>query len=71
MCELCGLSRRRRTLPAVNTILPSDHAEQGFRLSCNGYPVSDELKIVFNVKHLPELDELRFLLGPFRRAQSW
>ncbi len=54
----------------VNTILSSDHAEQGFRLSCNGYPVSDELRIVFNVKHLPELDELRLPPGPFRRAQS-
>ena len=54
----------------VNTILSEDHTEQGFRLSCNGYPVSDELKIVFNVKHVPELDELRLPPGPFRRAHS-
>ncbi len=54
----------------VNTILSDTHTERGFRLSCNGYPVSDELKIVFNVKHLPELDELRLPPGPFRRARS-
>ena len=54
----------------ANHILSEDHAERGFRLSCNGYPVSDELKVVFNVKHVPELDELRLPPGPFRRARS-
>ena len=54
----------------ANHILSEDHAARGFRLSCNGYPVSDELKVVFNVKHVPELDELRLPPGPFRRARS-
>lgn len=54
----------------ANHILSEEHAERGFRLSCNGYPLSDELKVVFNVKHLPELDELRLPPGPFRRAAS-
>ncbi|WP_281193429.1 ferredoxin Fer [Halorubrum sp. F4] len=54
----------------ANHILSEEHAERGFRLSCNGYPLSDELKVVFNVKHLPELDELRLPPGPFRRARS-
>ncbi|OYR56150.1 ferredoxin Fer [Halorubrum halodurans] len=54
----------------ANHILSEEHAERGFRLSCNGYPLSDELKVVFNVKHLPELDELRLPPGPFRRATS-
>lgn len=54
----------------VNTILPDDLAERGFRLSCNGYPATDRLQIVFNVKHLPELDELMLPPGPFRRAYS-
>jgi ferredoxin len=54
----------------ANHILSEEHAERGFRLSCNGYPVSDELKLVFNVKHLPDLDELRLPPGPFRRAGS-
>ncbi|WP_193308702.1 ferredoxin Fer [Halorubrum halophilum] len=48
-------------------IMPDELAERGFRLSCNGYPVSDELQIVFNVKHLAELDDLILPPGPFTR----
>jgi ferredoxin len=48
-------------------IMPEELAERGFRLSCNGYPVSDELKIVFNVKQLAELDDLILPPGPFTR----
>lgn len=53
-----------------NHILPEELAERGFRLSCNGYPITDELKVVFNVKHLPELSELVLPPGPFTRAQT-
>jgi len=48
-------------------IMPEELAERGFRLSCNGYPVSDELRIVFNVKQLAELDDLILPPGPFTR----
>ena len=48
-------------------IMPDELAERGFRLSCNGYPVSDELKVVFNVKQLAELDDLILPPGPFTR----
>jgi len=48
-------------------IMPDELAERGFRLSCNGYPVSDDLQIVFNVKHLAELDDLILPPGPFTR----
>jgi len=51
----------------ANHIMPDDLAERGFRLSCNGYPVSDELQVVFNVKHLAELDDLILPPGPFTR----
>ncbi|WP_123621674.1 ferredoxin Fer [Halorubrum sp. CSM-61] len=51
----------------ANHIMPDELAERGFRLSCNGYPVSDELKIVFNVKRLAELDDLILPPGPFTR----
>lgn len=51
----------------ANHIMPDDLAERGFRLSCNGYPVTDELKVVFNVKHRAELDELILPPGPFTR----
>ncbi|PAU83331.1 ferredoxin [Halorubrum salipaludis] len=51
----------------ANHIMPDELAERGFRLSCNGYPVSDELKVVFNVKQLAELDDLILPPGPFTR----
>jgi ferredoxin len=51
----------------ANHIMPDDLTEAGFRLSCNGYPVSDELQVVFNVKHLAELDDLILPPGPFTR----
>ncbi|MFC7185532.1 ferredoxin Fer [Halorubrum yunnanense] len=51
----------------ANHVMPDDLTERGFRLSCNGYPVSDELKVVFNVKHLAELDDLILPPGPFTR----
>lgn len=43
----------------VNHILTDAMAEQGICLSCVGMPISEEMQVVFNVKHLPDLDELR------------
>lgn len=51
----------------ANHIMPEDLTERGYRLSCNGYPISDELKVVFNVKNRAELDELILPPGPFTR----
>lgn len=54
----------------VNNILPPEMIDQGIRLSCNGIPITDEMKIVYNVKHLPGLDELRLPPRPFRQAYA-
>ena len=43
----------------VNHILPDEVLDRDVRLSCVGEPLTDELRVVFNVKHLPDLDELR------------
>ena len=40
-------------------ILPNELLAQGFRLSCIGNPLTPDVKLVYNVKHLPELDDLR------------
>lgn len=53
----------------VNHILPPDMVDRDFRLSCVGAPVSDELQVIFNVKHLPGLDDLRLPPYPFRNAK--
>lgn len=42
-----------------NHVIPERMLDDGVRLSCVGYPVTDELRLVFNVKHKDELEELR------------
>ena len=49
----------------VNHILPSEMVERGIRLSCVGVPTTEEMQVVYNVKHLPNLDDLRLPPGPF------
>jgi curved DNA-binding protein CbpA len=38
-------------------VLPEELTDRGIMLSCIGTPVTSEMKLVFNVKHLPELEE--------------
>jgi hypothetical protein len=44
--------------------------DRGIRLSCVGAPITDEMRVVFNVKHLPDLDELRLPPRPFEQARA-
>jgi ferredoxin len=52
----------------VNHILPPEMTERGIRLSCNATPTTEDMKVIYNVKHLPDLDELRLPPRPFERA---
>jgi len=52
----------------VDHILPSEMTERGIRLSCVGAPTTGEASVVFNVKHLPDLDDLRLPPRPFNGA---
>jgi len=54
----------------VDHILPEELLERDIRLSCNGRPATDELKILYNVKRMPDLEELRLPPGPFARAKA-
>ncbi|WP_254839368.1 ferredoxin Fer [Natronomonas marina] len=54
----------------VDHILPDEMVERGIRLSCVGKPLTDELSVVYNVKHMPDLEELRLPPRPFERAQD-
>lgn len=51
----------------VNHILPPELVERGIRLSCVGCPVTDELRVIYNVKHLPDLEELHLPPQQFGR----
>jgi curved DNA-binding protein CbpA len=52
----------------VNNILPPGMIDSGIRLSCNGMVVTDEMQVIYNVKHLPGLEELRLPPRPFEQA---
>lgn len=41
-----------------NHVLSQELLDKGIRLSCVGLPTTEELKVIYNVKHLPDLDEL-------------
>lgn len=53
-----------------NHILSSEMVDQGLRLSCISAPKTEELKILFNVKSLPGLEELRLPAQQFDKARS-
>jgi curved DNA-binding protein CbpA len=52
----------------VDHILPPELLDRGIRLSCVGKPITDELQVVFNVKHLPDLEELLLPASRFENA---
>ncbi|WP_435360223.1 ferredoxin Fer [Haloarchaeobius sp. DFWS5] len=42
----------------VDHVLPEELTDEGIHLSCIGTPITRELKVLYNVKHLPSLEEL-------------
>lgn len=70
-CANCAVAVLEGELSTpVNHVLPPDMVARGIRLSCVGKPTTDELRVVFNVKHLPVLDELRLPPRPFEDAYA-
>lgn len=68
-CSNCAVAVVEGEMPDQRGhILPREMLDRGFRLSCLDGPVSEDLKVVFNVKHLPDLDELRLPTGRFGQA---
>ncbi|WP_225332739.1 ferredoxin Fer [Halomicrobium urmianum] len=54
----------------VDHVLPEEMVEAGFSLSCNGEPTTDELRVLYNVKHLPDLEDLLLPPRPFEQAHG-
>jgi curved DNA-binding protein CbpA len=56
--------------------MPGDHilsdelTDRGIRLSCGGTPTTETLQVVYNVKSLPGLEELRLPPHPFELAHG-
>ena len=70
-CANCAVSVCQGELSTpVNHILPDEMLERGIRLSCVGAPETDDMQVVYNVKHLGDLDELRLPPRPFEAAYA-
>lgn len=67
-CANCAVALQSGELAMpVDHILPTSMMDQGIRLSCNGVPTTDEMRVVYNLKHRPDLDELRLPPHRFER----
>ncbi|MCU4750493.1 2Fe-2S iron-sulfur cluster-binding protein [Halobacteria archaeon AArc-curdl1] len=65
-CANCAVAVQDGDLSTpVNHVLPDEMVDCGIRLSCVAKPTTDESNVIFNVKQLPELDELRLPPRPF------
>ncbi|WP_232686447.1 ferredoxin Fer [Halobacterium zhouii] len=70
-CANCAVLLREGELSQpADHILPEELIEENIRLSCNGEPLTDELQVVYNVKHLPRLESLRLPPGPFEFSRT-
>jgi ferredoxin len=70
-CANCAVAvvEGEMTMP-IDHVLSTEMLDRGIQLSCIGAPTTAELKIVYNVKQMPDLDDL--ILPPYRfeRARS-
>ncbi len=70
-CANCAVYVAEGELATPNDhILPDELTERGFRLSCLSTPITETLKVVFNVKHVPELEELLLPADRFDRLHG-
>jgi ferredoxin len=70
-CANCAVAVRDGDISMpVDHILPTEMGERGIQLSCVGVPSSEEMRVVFNVKHMPDLEELRLPPHPARASSS-
>ncbi|AQL41542.1 ferredoxin [Halorientalis sp. IM1011] len=70
-CTNCAVAVVEGEMPTpTNHILPQEMLDKGIRLSCISSPVTDEAKIVFNVKYLPGVNELLLPASRFEGAST-
>lgn len=70
-CSNCSVALVEGEIPPpVNHVLPPELIDRGIRLSCITQPVSPETKVVYNVKHLPAVEELLLPASRFEQAYA-
>lgn len=69
-CANCAVAvlEGRLEMP-LNHVLPEELMDRGIQLSCIGRPVTEKLRVVYNVKHLPDVEDLLLPAGPFKEAK--
>jgi len=69
-CANCAVAVvEGRMESTIDNVLPPEMIERGIRLSCIGAPITADARVVFNVKHLPDLDDLRLPADRFEGAR--
>nr|WP_255666049.1 ferredoxin Fer [Haladaptatus sp. DYF46] len=70
-CANCAVAvvEGEMSMPS-NHVLSSEMMDRGIRLSCLGAPVTDHMQVIYNIKHLPGLDELRLPPQQFGQVRS-
>lgn len=70
-CSNCAVAVIDGDVPTgTSHILTQDLLDKGIRLSCVAKPITGDAKVVYNVKHLPGVNELLLPASRFERAQS-
>ena len=70
-CSNCAVAVIEGEMPPpVSHVLTPELLERGIRLSCVSAPVTEDAKVVFNVKHLPGVEELLLPASRFEQAHS-
>jgi len=70
-CANCAILVRDGELSMPSShVLSEELMDRGIRLSCNGIPITDELNVVYNVKGMPELDDLLLPPDPFENRYA-
>lgn len=70
-CTNCAVAVKDGEMPTPpGHILPPELIEKGIRLACISAPTTSDAKVVYNVKHLPGVDELRLPPSRFKRTYA-
>jgi curved DNA-binding protein CbpA len=69
-CTNCAVAVVEGEMPMPTShVLPQELTDRGIRLSCISGPTTDDMKVVYNVKHLPGVDELLLPPSRFEKAR--
>jgi len=70
-CSNCAIALIDGEIPPPTShVLPPELIDRGIRLSCITTPVTKDTQIVYNVKHLPGINELLLPASRFKQAKS-